>query len=96
MGMKEINREEPTGDREETARWGEATPGLCGDTETQKGHFKMEGRPHKRMTKRYLLGVSTGSHFNFDQRNFWKQKLEARMNRVGERVGKVISGDDEK
>lgn len=55
----------------------------------------MEGKPHKRKTKRCLLGVSTGSHYNCDQRNFWKQKLEARMHRVGERDGEEMSRDSE-
>lgn len=30
-------------------------------------------------------GVATGSHYNFDQRNFRKQKLEDRMHKVEER-----------
>lgn len=49
--MNEINWEEPVGDREGTARWGEARSGACGDTETKKGHFTMEGKPYKK-TKR--------------------------------------------
>ena len=35
--------------------------------------------------QRCLLDVSTGSHYNFDQRNFCKQQLEARMYKVEER-----------
>lgn len=30
-------------------------------------------------------GVATGSHYNFDQRNFRKQKPEDRMHKVEER-----------
>lgn len=57
---------------------------MCGDTETKKGHFKMEGRPCKKTKRCLLLDVSTGSLYSFDQRNFWKQKLEDRMHRVEE------------
>lgn len=39
--------------------------------------------------------MSTGSHCNYDQRNLWKQKLEARMQRVGERGGEEMSKDSE-
>lgn len=51
MGMNEVNKEEHIGDREGRAGWGEARSGACGDRETKNGHFKMEGRPHKRKTK---------------------------------------------
>lgn len=68
----------------------------CVVTQKPRRDISRWGGGHTRGQPKGILGVSTGSHFNFDQRNFWKQKLEARMNRVGERVGKVISGDDEK
>lgn len=84
--MNEINWEEPIGDREGTARWGEARSGVCGDTEIKKGHFTMEGKPYKK-TKRCLLDVSARIHYNFDLGNFWKQKLEAKMHRV-EKLGR--------
>lgn len=57
--MNESNREELTGEGEGTARWGEARPRVCGDMETKKGDFNMEGRPCKRRTRRCLLDVYT-------------------------------------
>lgn len=38
MGMNEINKKKPTGDREGRARWGEARSGECDNTEIKKGH----------------------------------------------------------
>lgn len=49
-------REKPTGDREGTARKGEARPGGRGDTETRRGHFKMQEKLSERKTKTCLLG----------------------------------------
>lgn len=67
----------------------------CVITQKSRKGIQMEGKPHKRKTKRCLLGVSTGSHRNCDQRNLWKQKLEARMHRAGERDGEEMSRDSE-
>lgn len=51
----------------------------------------MELRSSKRKTERRLLHVSPGSPYNFDQRNFWKQEVEARMHGAEERVGEETS-----
>lgn len=53
----------------------------------------MEQQSGKRKTKRWLLHVSRGSYYNFDQRNIWKQELESRMHGVEEIVGEEMSRD---
>lgn len=55
----------------------------------------MEQQPTERKTERWLLHVSPGSPSDFDQRNFWKQEVEARMHGAEARVGEEISRDGE-
>lgn len=55
----------------------------------------LDGKAVQREEHKKMLHVSTGSYYSFDQRNFWKQELEARMHGVEERVGEEMSRGSE-
>lgn len=67
----------------------------CVITQKSRKGIRMEGNHTRGRPKGVCWVCLPGSHRNCDQRNLWKQKLEARMHRVGERDEEEMSRDSE-